>query len=166
VKNNRRTSKIWLIEKEKLQNLLDSSSSICEVLRYFNLSPVSGNHRTLNKRIEEDNLSILKLNLNRKEKYSKQGLLNSFNLEDILIENSKYLYTNNLKKKLLKNNLLNNICYICNQIPIWNNKKLSLQLDHINGINNDNRIENLRILCPNCHSQTETYSGKNTNKRV
>lgn len=166
MKNNRRTSKIWLIEREKLQNLLDSSSSVCEVLTYFNLSPVSGNYRTLNKRIEEDSLSILKLNLNRKEKYSKQGLLNSFNLEDILIENSKYLYTNNLKKKLLKNNLLNNICYICNQIPIWNNKKLSLQLDHINGINNDNRIENLRILCPNCHSQTDTYSGKNTNKRV
>ena len=40
-------------------------------------------------------------------------------------------------------------------------KKLSLQLDHINGINNDHRIENLRFLCPNCHSQTETYAGKN-----
>jgi DNA-directed RNA polymerase subunit RPC12/RpoP len=42
------------------------------------------------------------------------------------------------------------------------NKEIILQLDHINGINNDNRIENLRFLCPNCHSQTETYTGKNT----
>lgn len=44
------------------------------------------------------------------------------------------------------------------------NKKITLQLDHINGINNDNRVENLRFLCPNCHSQTSTYTGKNTKK--
>ena len=43
---------------------------------------------------------------------------------------------------------------------IWNDKKLSLQLDHINGDNSDNRLENLRFLCPNCHTQTETYCSK------
>lgn len=43
----------------------------------------------------------------------------------------------------------------------WNNKALSLQLDHINGVNTDNRVENLRWLCPNCHSQTDTYGSKN-----
>ena len=50
-------------------------------------------------------------------------------------------------------------CEICG-ISEWQGKELSLQLDHINGINNDNRIENLRLLCPNCHSQTETFSGR------
>lgn len=48
-----------------------------------------------------------------------------------------------------------------NEKPIWNGKTLTFDLDHINGDNTDNRIENLRFLCPNCHSQTETYKGKN-----
>lgn len=66
-----------------------------------------------------------------------------------------------LKKKILKNKLLANECQICKQPPEWNGKILVLQLDHINGINNDNRIENLRLLCPNCHSQTDTFCHKN-----
>jgi len=56
--------------------------------------------------------------------------------------------------------------------PMWNDKPLVLQIDHINGVSNDNRIENLQILCPNCHTQTVTFAGrrfkkhkdKNTNK--
>ena len=47
----------------------------------------------------------------------------------------------------------------------WNNKKISLQIDHINGISNDNRIENLRMLCPNCHSQTLNFAGKSKKKQ-
>lgn len=49
---------------------------------------------------------------------------------------------------------------------IWNGKKITLDLDHINGDNTDNRIENLRFLCPNCHSQTETYKGLNKRKSL
>ena len=51
------------------------------------------------------------------------------------------------------------VCVECGIGPEWNGKKLTLQLEHINGIYNDNRLENLIILCPNCHSQTETYAG-------
>jgi hypothetical protein len=49
-------------------------------------------------------------------------------------------------------------------IDVWNNKKLVLHIEHINGISNDNRIENLCFLCPNCHSQTDTYGGRNKSK--
>jgi Zn finger protein HypA/HybF involved in hydrogenase expression len=57
-------------------------------------------------------------------------------------------------------------CEACKLSDNWNNKLLVLQLDHINGNSDDNRIENLRFLCPNCHSQTETFAGKSSRSKV
>lgn len=74
------------------------------------------------------------------------------------------LTTQKLKARILKEELLPYICVECQNTGIHNGKKLTLQLDHINGINNDNRLENLRFLCPNCHSQTNNYAGKNIKK--
>lgn len=65
-----------------------------------------------------------------------------------------------IKDKIIKNQLLPYKCSECS-ITEWNGKTLALHLDHVNGIHNDNRLENLRFLCPNCHSQTPTYCGKN-----
>jgi Zn finger protein HypA/HybF involved in hydrogenase expression len=75
------------------------------------------------------------------------------NLED-------YSSRASVRRVILKENLIEYKCSECN-VKTWNGKILSLHLDHINGINSDNRLENLRFLCPNCHSQTETYTGKN-----
>lgn len=69
-----------------------------------------------------------------------------------------------IKRYLLEQGLLENTCALCPQGPEWNGKPLVLALDHENGISNDNRLSNLRLLCPNCHSQTETFAGRNTRK--
>lgn len=81
------------------------------------------------------------------------------NIQQELKENSK-ASNNVVKRFLIRKGLLQYECCLC-KIGNWLDKKLTLQLDHINGIRNDNRIENLRLLCPNCHSQTKTYAGKN-----
>ena len=60
-----------------------------------------------------------------------------------------------------KEGLIKNQCVICKLGPIWRKKHLVMVLDHINGIRNDHRLENLRFLCPNCNSQTETFTGRN-----
>ncbi len=85
-------------------------------------------------------------------------------LNDVLTLNSSYS-PRLLKKRLIKEGLLFNYCNVCNIQPLWNNLPLQLQLDHINGNNRDNRLENLRLLCPNCHSQTDTFAAKNKIKK-
>lgn len=74
----------------------------------------------------------------------------------IFCVDSKYPRSS-LSLQVKKSNWLEYNCSICSMIPVWNNKPLRLQIDHINGIGNDHRKENLRWVCPNCHSQTETF---------
>jgi 5-methylcytosine-specific restriction endonuclease McrA len=70
----------------------------------------------------------------------------------------------NVKRRLLRNGLLDNRCSECG-LTAWLGKPLSMHLDHVNGIRNDHRLENLRMLCPNCHSQTPTYGGRNMRRK-
>lgn len=80
---------------------------------------------------------------------------------DVFVENAAPYNGNRITKRLLAMG----VAYACAQCGIneWRGRPLTLHLDHINGINNDNRRENLRLLCPNCHSQTDTY-GRHSSK--
>lgn len=84
--------------------------------------------------------------------------------EDVFVIDSTYA-RHNIKARVLKNKLIPYICSICGSLPIWQKKSMPLILDHINGINNDNRIENLRFVCSNCDSQLETYKSRNRKKK-
>ena len=88
------------------------------------------------------------------------GLQEKIDLKEILEGKHPQYQTLKLKKRLLKENILENKCVICG-ITEWNKKPISLQLDHIDGNGHNHKLENLRLICPNCHSQTDTYCGKN-----
>lgn len=79
---------------------------------------------------------------------------------EIFCQNSKYTYRGKIKRKLLSMGVPYK-CELCGNTGSWLGKPLTLQLEHKNGISNDNRLENLCFLCPNCHSQTDTYAGRN-----
>lgn len=153
-------SVIWKLPSEQLSLIVKQSNTIVDILRHFNLANKGTNYRTLMRRLKEENIDFSHIPLGRFACRGKKfPNAKKIPLEEVLIKNSTYA-RNTLKKRLLKENLLKNVCYICGQLPTHNNQPLSLQLDHINGVSNDNRIENLRILCPNCHSQTTTFAGK------
>lgn len=78
-----------------------------------------------------------------------------------MVEHSTYTNITRLKMRLVNEQRLEYKCALCGNEGMWNNLPLTLELDHINGQHLDHRIENLRFLCPNCHSQTPTFSGKN-----
>lgn len=81
-------------------------------------------------------------------------------LAQVLVEDSDYLNTHRLKERLITAGLKDKRCEICG-LSDWQGRPMPLQLDHVNGVRTDNRLENLRILCANCHAQTDTWCGRN-----
>jgi ribosomal protein L40E len=156
------------LTREELQHLFDINSSISSILRSLNRDiSTGGGYRTLMGRVEKENIDLVLFKKNREDSRQKnrESICKRAKRpnEEVFCENSNYSRTG-LKKRLLKDFGWPNICGECGISDFYNGKPISLQLDHTNGINNDNRFGNLRFLCPNCHSQTENYSGKSNRK--
>ena len=151
-------SKVYQVSDEQFREIVASNNTYSDCLRALGLGTKGGSSTDiLKRRIAELNCST--------EHFSRKGpgYQAKHALVDVLVENSTYANIASLKRRLVREGILEYKCAICG-INQWLGQEISLQLDHINGINNDHRVENLRFLCPNCHSQTNTYGGKNVSK--
>lgn len=148
--------------KDILTEVVLMSKTYKECLLKLNIRAAGGNYKSLKKYIDLYNIDTSHFNSNivRNDKLSKFNKSRKFQLKEILIENSTYSRTS-LKKRLYDENILERKCCLCGQDENWNGMKISLILDHINGVHNDNRIENLRIVCPNCNAGLDTFAGRN-----
>jgi endogenous inhibitor of DNA gyrase (YacG/DUF329 family) len=150
----KRTSPIWDCPTDQFRELVSKAKSISEVLRFFGLQNHGSNSETLKTRLTQEKIEYGHL-LN----HSQTGIRSKIPLSQILVQGSTYA-RGHLKKRLLNEGLLKNECTLCGALPIWQDRPLVLILDHINGVNNDNRLTNLRLVCPNCNSQLPTFAGR------
>jgi hypothetical protein len=140
---------------EEFKKIVDESNTYTEVVIKLGLSPrCSGNFQTVKKYIKKYEIDIS--HFTKGEFQVGNTPKNKKRLDEVLIENS-YFSRNNLKRKLYNENIKEKKCEICGMSEDWyNGTKIVHILDHINGNSYDNRIENLRIICPNCNSTLDT----------
>jgi predicted RNA-binding Zn-ribbon protein involved in translation (DUF1610 family) len=153
--------KISELSKEEMVELIKNANSINEILKQLKVNANgSGAYKTFRNHCNR--LGIEPPTYNN----GNQVIGPKIELIDILVENSTYQNISRLKQRLVRSKILDYKCVKCGNTGEWMNEPITLQLDHINGVNNDNRIENLRFLCPNCHTQTTTHGGKNVKKII
>ncbi len=151
---------------EKVKEAIAKSESLAGTLKILGLYVGGANYKTIHNFIKIHKIDTTHWKGQAIWRGKKLPYTKAIPLSKILVINSTYTSTSGIKRKLLKEDKILNKCYTCGQEPIWNGKLLVMVLDHINGINNDNRLENLRLLCPNCNSQQATFAGRNKNKWI
>lgn len=158
-------SKLYDYTPDELQRLLDESTGYADVLRKIGLNPKGGNPETLKKIICEYNLDETMLDKNRSELYTKCAKdvikKTTYSLEDILDGKYPNYQSARLLQRLVQEGYKEKKCERCG-ITEWCNRPITFQLHHKDGDHANHKFLNLEVLCPNCHSQTDTYNGRNS----
>lgn len=142
---------------EQLKDVIKKSYSIADVLRELGLRPVGGNYKTINRLVKKYNIDISHFKGQGWAKNKPIGYKRP--IEDYL-SNKFYLQSYKLKNRLLSEGIMEHKCQKCNNTK-WLDNPIPLELHHIDGNSDNNNLANLQLLCPNCHTFTDNYRGKN-----
>ena len=156
-------SAVYALNSEEFKKLIATSKNKSHALQRLGLIPAGSNPITLTRRIKEEGIDCTHFEQNNRiarAKLLKRHAFQLIPLKYVLVINSN-CHSSHLRDRLIKEGVLQNRCANCKLGAMWDNKPLTLILDHINGVHTDNRKENLRLLCPNCNSQTNTFGSKN-----
>lgn len=160
----KKISKIWTTPKEDLVKIVNQSKTLAEIIRALGFAVfTAANYRSIQSRMKQDGIdySHIPIGIGSNKNRPTAELTKEEALEK-WFKVVEFAGANNSRVKFIKKfNLIRYECQKCKNNGNWQGEKLTLQLDHINGVREDNRLKNLRFLCPNCHSQTVTFSGKN-----
>lgn len=148
--------------KSQLETITKKCKSIADVCRALDIRPAGGNYRILNRKIKQYEIDISHFTGQGWRKGHNTSVIKLTPMEEILTIDSNY-QSNKLRKRLILEGYKKYECETCRNTE-WNGYKIPLELDHVNGVNTDNRLENLKLICPNCHALTSTYRGRNRKK--
>lgn len=146
--------------KEVLEAAVAVSANMTEVLRHLGLEPVGGNHTHISRRVR-----ALRIDTSHFTGQPVDGRpVRRRTPEQILVEqdpaHARRVHSDRLRRLMLAAGVTDR-CALCETEPAWRGRPLPLEVDHVDGNWRNNRLENLRLLCPNCHSATDTYRGRN-----
>ena len=153
--------------KEILEKAVVGQESISGVLRVLGLRNTGGNHSNIKIRIKQFGVDISHFK-GKSHMIGKSSVMRITKEEFIekylvFVKDDKSINTSSIRNRLIRFELKDKVCELCG-LNKWNDKEIPLELHHINGERRDNRIENLQILCPNCHAQTDNYCGLSLKK--
>lgn len=148
------------LETNDLRGLVRQSASRADVIRALGFTPNTTTYRLLRIHLEREGLDDEYFEPAHAAMRRARRPSRGRPLEEILVRHSTYTSMALLKRRLVEEGLLEPVCAMCG-LSSWRGEPITLHLDHVNGIRDDHRRENLRFLCPNCHSQTDTYCGRN-----
>ena len=143
--------------EQELRDAVKESGSLRQVLQKLNIVAAGGNYETTKKRISLYGIDTSHFHGQLWNKGKTIGPKRS--IEEYLVK-GKLVGSHKLKLRLIAEGIKQHKCECCG-ITEWNGQPTPIELDHIDGNRYNNTLDNLRILCPNCHAQTDTYRGKN-----
>lgn len=148
----------YALEKESINRVVRESFSWRQVLKKLGVNcNAGGNYKTIKKYVAKYGIDCSHF---KGRGWNAGGKArNRLDIRKILQKGTD-VKSNILKARLIQDGSLNNVCSVCGNNGLWIGKKLVLELDHVDGNRYNNELKNLRLLCPNCHSQTENFRGR------